>query len=598
MKKFRSSITYFFRWKSIRTSMLVGFLPLSIIALLFVYGFSFKYTEDNVLDNSVKYTLQLIDQVNSDIDSYITYMENTSLLVSGSGDVRDYLFLDQSEEQKDILRSRILDQFQTVREARTDIYNIGVVSVDGKYIINDGADNLNPYVDIKNQSWYQQALAKDGGSVLSSSHVQNIIMNEYPWVVTSSSRLTYPGRETCEGVFFIDLNYNAINELCDKINLGNHGYVFILDEEGNILYHPKQQLIYSGLKRERVNEVLSCPERYFQTDEGKESKLYTISFSEKTKWTVVGVAYTSELVKNRTQTQLIYFLLISVMLLAIIGISVFLSKRITSPILKLKNSMKEMEKGHFQKIDLDTVPENEVRSLSKSFNVMTDEIQNLMKENIEEQRLKRKSEMRALQSQINPHFLYNTLDSIVWMAEWGKTKEVVHMTTALAKMFRRTISNDQEVVTVEQEVDYVRNYLEIQQMRYKDKLSYELAIDEEIMNRNIIKLVLQPLVENAIYHGIKYKEAQGVIRIEGKRKQDLMVLKVMDNGPGMEEEQLAHIFDKHKVNYQRNGVGVYNVQTRLQLFYGKEYGVTYESKLGEGTAASIIVPFEQGGGAI
>lgn len=582
--------------KGIRFSMLICFLPIIIAALLTVYGFSFRYTEDNVQDNSIKYILQLIEQVNHDIDSYISYMENISMLTAGDGDVLEYLFSENDPDRQWQLNQNILDRFQIVRKARNDICNIGVITRDGKYVINDEGVKTNPYVDIYQEDWYKFALTADPGTtLLSSSHVQNIILDEYPWVVTLSSALRYPGREQNEGVFFIDLNYNAIDELCSHIDLGSRGYVFIIDDKGKILYHPKQQLIYSGLKEDKTAEVLNCGSSYFLTGKGSESKLYVISKSDKTGWTTVGVAYTSELVKNRPQIRLIYTLVMVVLLICLTGLVTLLSKHITKPITLLQNTMKKVEKGNFEKINTDDFPDNEMGSLGRSFNMMSDQIQKLMEDNVKEQELKRKSELRVLQSQINPHFLYNTLDSIVWMAEGGKNKEVVRMTLALSRLFRQTISSDKQFISIGQEVDYVRNYLEIQQMRYKDKLTYELDIEEAIKDKPIIKLVLQPLVENALYHGIKYREAGGLIRILGRKAGKEIHILVIDNGPGMTREQLDTIFEKHKVSYQHNGVGVYNVQTRLQLYYGREYGISYESVEGKGTTALIRIPDSEGG---
>lgn len=464
-------------------------------------------------------------------------------------------------------------------------------------LINDGTQTLNPYADILHEAWYRDALETGKGmTVLSSSRVQNIIMNEYPWVVTLSSPLRYPGRTKNQGVFFIDLNYKAIEEQCERIDLGARGYVFILDKKGNILYHPKQQLIYSGLKEEQIKDVLDCREEYFLSGKGMQQKLYTITVSPKTGWTVVGVAYTSELLKNRSQTQLIYTLVTLLLCLVLTAAVTILSRRITKPMILLQDSMKRVERGKFEQVNLTRIPDHEIRTLGNAFNMMADEIQKLMAENIREQEEKRRNEMKALLSQINPHFLYNTLDSIVWMAEAGKNREVVHMTMALARLLRRSISSDQEIFTIRQETDYVKNYLDIQQMRYKDKLDYEMAIDEAILEKPVIRLVLQPLAENAIYHGIKYKSGRGLIRIEAYPEGRDIILKVTDNGKGMTEEQMKSIFQKHKVNYERNGVGVYNVQTRLKLYYGMEYGLCYESSPEGGTAAIVRIPDMEGGG--
>ena len=171
------------------------------------------------------------------------------------------------------------------------------------------------------------------------------------------------------------------------------------------------------------------------------------------------------------------------------------------------------------------------------------------------------------------------------------------MTSSLARLLRRSISNEREVVTVAEEVEYTQDYLTIQKMRYKDKLEYEILVDQEIAQEGIVKLILQPLVENAIYHGIKYKEGKGMIRIRGFRQEDKIVLQVEDDGSGMDEETLTHIFEKHTKDTKSNGVGLKNVNERLQLYYGTEYGLKYESKIGEGTTATVILPAREEGGA-
>ena len=224
---------------------------------------------------------------------------------------------------------------------------------------------------------------------------------------------------------------------------------------------------------------------------------------------------------------------------------------------------------------------------------MTHKIQDLMAQNIQEQEQKRKIELKALQSQINPHFLYNTLDSIIWMAEGKKNEEVVLMTASLARLLRQSISIENELVTIGQEVEYVRSYLTIQKMRYKDKLEFEINVDPRITHAQIIRLVLQPIVENAIYHGLKYKESKGMLKVHGYELGERIIIDITDDGVGMDEETLKHIYDKHKVNYHSNGVGVYNVQQRLVLYYGKEYGIIYHSEKGKGTTATVVIPKKQ-----
>ncbi len=576
------------RFRSIRTSIIVAFSILIVFALLTFLVISLQYTEDTVLKNSTAYTSQLVGQVNHDIDSYMSYMGNISYIISNDYDVRDYLFTENlSEERAEALRERILTLFKTVSDARGDITNIGLLPENRAAILNDGEDSLNPYTNVKELSWYQEAIRQEGQAALSSSHVQNAVQDQYDWVVTLSRSITNKANPGICGVCFVDLNYNSIRELCERISLGNKGYIYILDREGSIVYHPRQQLIYSGMKQELLQEVMDSEVSSLLTDDGK---LYTISHSEVTGWTVVGVSDVAELMEGTDAARLIYVIMALVLFFIALLLAYLLSNEITRPIKSLERSMKEVERGNFEHAMPENREENEIGSLTRSFRLMTGEIQNLMRQSEQEQRAKRKYELKVLQSQISPHFLYNTLDSIIWMAEWGKNKEVVTMTSSLAKLLRRTISNEQELVTIWEEIDCTEAYLTIQKMRYKGKLEYSIVVEPEIEEEKIVKLLLQPLVENAIYHGIKYKTGKGRIEIRGFRREGLIQLEVEDDGSGMDAGTLEHIFEKHVRDTRSNGVGVSNVNERIHLFYGAEYGLRYESEPGKGTRAILVIP--------
>ena len=365
--------------------------------------------------------------------------------------------------------------------------------------------------------------------------------------------------------------------------------------KGNIVYHPQQQQLYNELQTENISLIMDTDEDTVLTGTGNDGKLYSISRSEKTGWTVVDCTNVKELLSKSRQAQSVYVLTAIILVIVALLFSRFMARSITLPIQKLRDSMKKVQEGDFSVSDVVVDSKNEIGSLTKSFDVMTHRIHELMEQNVHEQEEKRKSELKALQSQINPHFLYNTLDSIIWMAEGKKNEEVVLMTASLARLLRQSISNEDEVVPIANEVEYARGYLTIQKMRYKDKLEFQIEVDSSILYIPLIKLVLQPIIENAIYHGLKYKESKGLLIVKGFMKDGNAVLQVIDDGVGMDEETLAHIYDKHKVNYHSNGVGVYNVQKRLKLYYGEDYGITYTSELGKGTTATITIPGRQEG---
>lgn len=592
-KKFNPGAVFLGKFNSIQSVIfaMVSMLLLGAVAIVTVI--SMNYTRTSVFDNSSLYTQTIIQQMNQNIDSYIDYMENISYLVSSNEDVQSYLFGDEPDPEA---RVRILNQFKTILDSRSDILNLGIIGENGRMLINDALRLTNPDLDIHTQQWYTNALNGSASSYLSSSHVQHIISGERPWVITLSRGIRNKASEVGnqkEGVFFIDLNYSAISELCNQSMVGNQGYAFILDAEGNIVYHPQQQQLYNELQTENISLIMGTDQDTVLFGKGSSEKLYSISRSGKTGWTVVNCVRVEELLRKSNKAQSLYVLVAMGLMIVALFFSRFISRSITQPIQQLCDSMERVQEGDFSVSDIVVESQNEIGSLTKSFNVMTHRIQDLMEQNIREQEAKRKSELKALQSQINPHFLYNTLDSIIWMAEGKKNEEVVLMTASLARLLRQSISNEDEVVSIGQEVEYARGYLTIQKMRYKDKMEFQIEVDPSILHIPLIKLVLQPVIENAIYHGLKYKESKGLLLVKGFMKNDNAVLQVIDNGVGMDEETLAHIYERHKVNYQSNGVGVYNVQKRLQLYYGNEYGITYESKKGEGTTATITIPGRQ-----
>ena len=589
------------KFKSIQSAIFFAVSILVLSAVLVVTVVSLRYTNSSIYENSVMYTQTIIGQLNQNIDSYISYMDNIASLVAGSGDAYKYLYSESgidalSLKEYNQCRQRLTEQFKTILKGRSDIRNIGIVRRENgsSSLFNNGMSTRNQNLKLDTQRWYADAVGKYDHYNLTSSHVQNVISGERPWVITLSRGIrNYTGEGDSDGVVFIDLNYSAISELCTQNSVGAKGYVFILDQNGNIVYHPQQQQLYNELQTENISLIMNAKTDVVTAGKGDDEKIYALSHSETTGWTIVGCMNMSELLKNSRKARSIYVLVALGLIAIALVISSEIARNITFPIQKLRDSMKRVQKGDFSAAEIEVYSDNEIGSLTRSFNVMTQKIQDLMAQNIQEQEQKRKIELKALQSQINPHFLYNTLDSIIWMAEGKKNEEVVLMTASLARLLRQSISIENELVTIGQEIEYVRSYLTIQKMRYKDKLEFEINVDPRITHAQIIRLVLQPIVENAIYHGLKYKESKGMLKVHGYELGERIIIDITDDGVGMDEETLKHIYDKHKVNYHSNGVGVYNVQQRLVLYYGKEYGIIYHSEKGKGTTATVVIPKNQ-----
>lgn len=587
MRKERDVGLFLFKFRSIQSSISVVFSCLILFLIVITSYISYRLSADAVETNSKHYISEIIQQININIQSYITNMEDISMLASTNKDVKYYItetsFI--NDEERRPYEKRISDLFQSILITRKDIASIMVFGYNNRFVSDRRITSLNLNSKIEEQPWYKNAKAEGGKSVISAPHVQNIIQNEYRWVVSLSRELKSADGITGEGIFLVDLNLSVINEICNHINLGKRGYVFIVDKDGSIVYHPQQKLINSNLKTEMIDRVKQSGSGSFITGEGNKKRIYTIQETH-FGWKIVGVAYASELIANQYQINLSYFLWTILALVIALYLSFFISRHLSRPIKMLQSNMKQVEKGDFS-IRSEFRSKNEIGQLSHTFNIMVGRIRDLMNQIIQNEESKRKSEMKLLEAQINPHFLYNTLDSIIWMAERKKHDEVVLMTSSLAKLFRSIINKNTETVPVRVEIEHITNYLLIQTMRYKDKLDFQIDVDPSILEVHIPKIILQPIVENAIYHGIKNKLESGLVKITGKADGDTIVFVVADDGVGMEQEKLDQIL-KLKEGIIR-GIGVSNVNERIKLF-GKEFGLTFESEKWEGTKVTIVLP--------
>ena len=418
---------------------------------------------------------------------------------------------------------------------------------------------------------------------ISEPHVESLFENSYPWVVSITGVV-----ETAEkkSVVILDTRFSQIASYIDNIGMGRHGYCFIMDTEGNIIYHPQQQLIFAGLKTENTDILKEAPDGSLESD----GIIYSLKTREGSDWRIVAVSYIDEMVTDSLVSCV--FLLLVLMLIVIIATlisSIILTKHITRPIEKLMTAMGEFEKDAAGFSYEPVRGSNEINSLSSSFGHMVIRIQELMAKVKNEETILRKTELRALQAQINPHFLYNTLDSIAWMCEDGRNKEAVEMVNALAKLFRISISKGHELIPIEKEVEHAKSYLRIQNFRYKNQFSYSFNVEEKCLKYYCNKITLQPIIENAIYHGINRMIDEGEIKVDIYSDGDDVIFEVTDNGVGMTEEQCENIL-KEDGPGRTGGIGIKNVNDRVKIYFGERYGIKIESEPDMGTRVSIRMP--------
>lgn len=564
----------------------IGILMITVISAVALVLY---YATDQVIKENARSSSQtLIQQVNYDIEYYLRTIEVTIDGLRYSSEVGNYF--EESSQENTV---QVIDYIDSLLENREDMISIVLIKPDGSVLTNDRDKKVKDNVDFLKESYYIEAMAGED-MVVSPSHVQNILIGQYQWVVSCSRSFQDAVSGEKLGVILVDLNFSLIEDMVSRISLGDRGYVFITDQFGALIYHPKRELIYNGLREEAFQAIIRSNQEVIPYEVDGDLVEYTIASSKYSNWKVIGKVYVDDLNVHRS-TLTYYFLIliftafvVSILLVSIIAV------RILHPI---KNLLKGM--STFQSGQLDTRVQvesnNELGILTSTFNQMTGRIKALVEKMQMVEMNKRKSDLDALQAQINPHFLYNTLDSIVWMSEAGKKDEVVKMTSSLAKLFRISINKGDEFITVAKEIEHVESYLFIQQMRYGEKLTYDIQVEEEIFNQRMIKIVLQPIVENAIYHGIKALPEKGRIRIRGRAEESFLLFEIEDNGIGMDEETKAKLLSGKILSSSKgSGVGVYNVDQRIKLYYGKEYGLKIESELYEGTTVFIRLPMFKG----
>lgn len=437
---------------------------------------------------------------------------------------------------------------------------------------------------LANLSFNKEEMPELGEIVISRPHVESLLLNEYPWVVSISTRIRQA--DGTEQIVVLDSRFSQIASYVDTVGVGSHGYCFIMDQDGTIIYHPQQQLIFAGLKEENTQKMTAHSDGSYEEN----SLIYTIRTRKGSSWRIVAVSFVDELIEDRLKDCLILLAgLLLIVLAATIVSSVVLSRYISRPIHSLNKAMGEFE-ANAEGFSYEPVYGSlEVTSLSNAFGHLVIRIQELMNQVRNEEIVLRKTELRALQAQINPHFLYNTLDSIAWMCEEGRTKDAVEMVNALARLFRISISKGHELISVEKEVEHAKSYLQIQKFRYKNQFQYSFEVQESCLHYYCNKITLQPIIENAIYHGLNRMIDEGFIEIRIFEDGDDVVFTVEDNGVGMTKEQCESILHK-EVKGQTGGIGIKNVNDRVKIYFGEQYGMKIESELDEGTKVSIRMP--------
>ncbi|WP_017810749.1 cache domain-containing sensor histidine kinase [Clostridium saccharoperbutylacetonicum] len=436
----------------------------------------------------------------------------------------------------------------------------------------------NPYDKIKEKNWYKEAIKANGKEVILGYNILDEESREFSFSTVKLVRDVDTLKPI--GLMIINVKENAFTKAFPNINPDSEEGTFLVLDKNKNNNNNNSPIVFMNRNDEDIKKIVDNSQEFNSSTLEKQGYSVSSYTNDITGWEIVHIIKKSQLLKDTRLIGVYTAIVCLVTILFALILSIVFSNTINKPIKRLKRAISDVGKG---KRDItEEFGDDEIGILGNQFKVMVKE--NLeLNERITSSKLKqREAELKLLQAQINPHFLYNTLDSIYWLAKIKKVDDIADMAIALSDIFKLSLNKGSEITTVRNEIKQVQSYLIIQNLRYKDRFKVDIDIDDKIMDYEIIKLIIQPFIENAMIHGLEPKAGDGEINIIGKLEGDEIVFVIEDNGIGVED-----------INKFNSGYGIKNVQERIELYYGEEYGVTFESEINKGTIVTIKIPFEK-----
>lgn len=556
-----------------RNKMLLSTLAAALVPLLlcsFILGIFFIY---DVSRKSSQLTLQVVNQTSESLDIYISTIEKLMNYV-----IDESCHLTKSDEQE---TRRIENLMETILKSFPEITGITIAYEDDSYI-SAGMSRISRDL-FADEQWYQYAVQKNGDlGILANAVGRNVMGN----LKDSSDSIFSLTKSFEHGVVLFDIRHDMIQQLINLVSIGEEGFLYVVDDN-DVVYTPLSSVVYRidpasyNTEDTPINVIRINGSNFFVANH----------LSDYSGWRVIGVVPERELSSNVAGIYQILAICVFMSIILAFTVSLGVSSSITKPISKLSKLMEKAEAGDFS-VRFHVAYQDEIGVLGSSFNHMLEKIDQLITELYAEKQSRLEAQLKSLQEQIKPHFLYNTLDTISWMARGQGAMDVVRLVDALTNMFRVGLSKGKDYISLCEEKIHVTNYLYIQKVRYGDKLQYSIEIPEEYDHIIVPKLILQPLVENAIYHGIKLKRGGGLIRITAEVREEKLYIHVWDNGAGMSADRLRKVSEEMSRGdtEEKGSFGLPYISKRIELSYGSEYGVSIESQEGVFTEVTLCLP--------
>ena len=584
----------FLNSRSIRTKLLLYFMILILLPFTTVGVIGNILYTRSMEEEAGAHTAAMIDQVKNNVEYYIRDMENIARLIAQNENTA--WFLRAGVDTPALLRAEMEEALRLELAKYTRLHP----EISGILLVNAQDDALSNEITrvardpLTGEFWYQtamrypektQLISKPSGRNIRAG--QNVGADD---VVSIVRALREPASGAYLGVVLIDMKLDVIERAIKDIKFGKSGFLYVTDAAGDVVYAPVNKVVH------RVrSQWLNGPGSVVKVIGGARYQIL-VSDSEYTGWKIVGIFSLNETLAEVVNLRNVTFWITGTTLIIAIGVALIFTSSIAKPLSKLRRLMKRAESGDMD-VHFKSKYDDEIGQLGNGFNNMIAEIRKLIDLVYAEQQRKREAELKILQAQIKPHFLYNTLDTIQWMAQDHQAGDIVEMVGALTKLFRIGLSNGEEMLSLRQELDHARSYMIIQKARYEDKFTYSVGCDDSLLDCRVLKLILQPLVENSIYHGLKEKRGSGTVAVTARREGDALVLAVADDGAGIagkKTAELAQMLLEDSAPGDKPGYGLFNVHARIRLSFGPAYGIRFSSVPGGLTTFEIWHPILEG----
>lgn len=574
------------RSKMVYSYILIALIPFCLLGILGV-SLSIREAEKNVTQHST----QMVGQVQQTIDIYVNSIEKTvNMLIQTVEPMHLNDIWSSENERWKKCQEELSTSFQTVAQTHSEVAGIFFATENDLYVSTRMSRiSRDPF---SKENWYQKAKENPDEMLIISDVTGRNIMTDSAYSIDDVFSVVKAVKDSktdeIVGVLLFDIKHDIISSAIQDAIIGENGFIYVMDSENHMVYTPTNEVVY------RIN-----PEWLKNAEEPLTVKIkgqkYQLRYqqSEYIGLKIVSVSPHQEIMGGVNMLMILFGILLVATLLIVLFVAVKISETVTKPIVELRNLMQQTEKGDLT-IRFESEYQDEISDLGRSFNHMLVRIQELLKQVYVEQENKRQAELKVVQEQFKPHFLYNTLDTIGWMAREHSADDIVHLVNALTNVFRISLSKGKDYITLEEEMRYISNYLYIQKIRYGPKVLYETDMDPACAAEKVPKLILQPLVENAIYHGVKMKRGDGHLSVRVAMENKTMIrLEVRDDGRGMDREkalELEKLLNEPSSPDQNQSFGLFYVKERLRIRYGDSFRVEVWSRENEGTVITIFIP--------